>query len=71
MTGRQARPVRVRLSGDRDDIQAVAGALAQIGGLDVISESAPRRNLRDPGDRVYLTVLVRPVAGSPATGGEQ
>jgi hypothetical protein len=33
-------------------------------GIDVIEQSAPDPNRRDPGERVYLTVVVR-------TGGDQ
>jgi hypothetical protein len=45
--------VKVRLSGAAQDIEVVAGLLAGA----VIEESGQYPNRRDPGVRVYLTVL--------------
>lgn len=57
MTGRPGTApgvVKVRLSGDRDDIERAAAALA--GRFEVLDRSAPRPNRYDPGERVYLTL---------------
>ena len=58
--------VKVRLSGAAGDVAMVAALLTDYNGcgIDVIEQSAPYPNRRDPGERVYLTVLVR-------TGGDQ
>ncbi len=45
--------VKVRLSGASQDIEFVAELLVGM----VIDRSAPYPNRRDPGQRVYLTVL--------------
>jgi hypothetical protein len=52
--------VKVRLSGDLADIEALAALLSAGLGQDVeqIERSTPYLNRRDPGVRVYLTVLV-------------
>ncbi|WP_067812660.1 hypothetical protein [Actinomadura kijaniata] len=51
-----SRLVKIRLSGQSDD---VAGVIDQItAGLDVADVSAPYPNRRDPGVRRYLTVVV-------------
>jgi hypothetical protein len=52
--------VKVRLSGELADIEAVAMVLgAGLGqAIEQIERSAPYPNRRDPGVRVYLTVLV-------------
>ena len=65
MSGEQARPVRVRLSGDAASIEAVARLLRSTGqaaGVDVLFQTGPRPNRLDPGVRIYLGLLV--------TGGE-
>jgi hypothetical protein len=62
--------VKIRLSGAPDDIEVVA---ALIGGglgrdLEQIDRSAPYPNRRDPGARVYLTVLINAdLIGRPAS----
>ena len=66
MTAPVARPVRVRVSGHQADVEAVAAVLAgtmPAGAVDVVAVSAPRRNRRDPGVRVYLAALI--VASHP------
>jgi hypothetical protein len=57
--------VKVRLSGDRADIDTIAAALA--GTCEVLDRSGPRPNSYDPGERVYLTVRTGPArpAGPP------
>ena len=67
MTGEQARPVRVRLSGQPGDVEAVARVLRAAGGrarVDVLFQTGPRPNRQDPGVRIYLGLLV-------TGGGEQ
>ena len=56
--------VKVRLSGDRADIEAAAAALAGI--CEVLDRSGPRPNRYDLGERVYLTIRTGPagLAGS-------
>jgi len=49
--------VKIRLSGELDDIGALAAVLAAAG-VEVIDRSGPRANRYDPGERVYLTVRV-------------
>lgn len=46
--------VKVRLSGT--DTGRLAGEIAELDGWTVLDRSVPRRNRRDPGERVYLTV---------------
>ena len=61
MTGPQARPVRVRLSGDDASLQAVARLLRTAGrqaGVEVLFQTGPRPNRLDPGVRIYLGLLV-------------
>ena len=57
--------IKVRLSGDRADIEVVAAVLA--GTCMVLDRSGPRPNHYDPGERIYLTVRIGPprTAGSP------
>jgi hypothetical protein len=56
--------VKVRLSGDRADIETVVAALAAC--CEVLDRSGPRPNRYDPGERVYLTIRTGPaVSGSP------
>lgn len=50
--------VKVRLSGDPDDIEALAASIGEH--HQVLSRSAPRPNRRDPGVRVYLDILPAP-----------
>jgi len=47
--------VKVRLSGGARDIEALTAILASVG-AEIIERSGPRRNRRDPGERMYLTV---------------
>ena len=66
MTG-QDRPapgvVQVRLSGDQDDAAALAGVLAAVPGLQILSgPDGPYPNRRQPGHRLYLTVRLTPAA---------
>jgi hypothetical protein len=50
--------VKVRLSGDRADLDTVAAVLA--GSCEVLDRSGPRPNDYDPGERVYLIVRTGP-----------
>jgi hypothetical protein len=50
--------VKVRLSGDRADIEAAAAALAGI--CEVLDRSGFRPNRYDPGERLYLTIRTGP-----------
>ena len=54
--------VKVRLSGAAGDVAMVAALLTGNDGrgIDVIEQSAPYPNRRDPGERVYLTVRIGP-----------
>jgi hypothetical protein len=55
--------VGVRLSGDQADADALAGMLAALPGVEILSRSAGRPNRYDPGERVSLPVRVtRPAA---------
>jgi hypothetical protein len=58
-TGQAPDVVKVRLSGEPDDVSAMAEILTYIEPIEVLSESGPRPNRREPGKRVYLTVRVR------------
>ena len=51
--------VKVRLSGDRADIESIAAMLA--GACEVLDRSRARPNDYDPGERVYLTIRTDPV----------
>jgi hypothetical protein len=67
MTGEQARPVRVRLSGQPGDVEAVARLLRASGqgaGVEVLFQTGPRPNRLDPGVRIYLGLLV--TGGDPS-----
>ena len=62
MTGQAGQApgvVKVRLSGELADIETVAALLGSgLGhGIEQIERSAPYPNRRDPGVRVYVTVL--------------
>ena len=50
--------VKVRLSGDRADIEIAAAVLAAM--FAVLDQSRPRPNDYDPGERVYLTIRTDP-----------
>jgi hypothetical protein len=54
--------VKVRLSGSAADVGLMVrlfGTLAAKGGfMEVLEQSSPYPNRRDPGERVYLTVLL-------------
>ena len=51
--------VKIRLAGDPADLTHLAQLLARAGGaVEVIEESAPYANRRDPGCRLYLTVRI-------------
>jgi hypothetical protein len=50
--------VKVRLSGERAGIEAVAAILAGI--CQVLDRSGPRPNCHDPGERIYLTIRIGP-----------
>lgn len=63
MTGQEGLApgvVKIRLSGELADIEAVAAVLGSAlgGGIGQIERSVPYANRRDPGVRVYLTVWV-------------
>ena len=59
LTAQQAPGVvKVRLSGDRADIDTVAAMLADT--CEVLARSGPRPNDYDPGERVYLTIRISP-----------
>lgn len=68
MTGqtRQAPGVvKVRLSGVAEDLEVVAEILSGYpdAGVEVLDQSSPRRNRRDPGQRVYLTLRITEPSG--------
>ena len=54
--------VKVRLSGASGDVAVVAALLTDYDGcgIEVIEQSAPYPNRRDPGERVYLIVRIGP-----------
>ena len=54
--------VKIRLSGAAGDAAVVAVLLTGYDGcgIDVIEQSAPYPNRRDPGERVYLTAWIGP-----------
>ena len=55
--------VQVRLNGDQDDAAAMAGVLAAVPGLEVLTgPDGPYPNRRSPGHRLYLTVRLTPAA---------
>jgi hypothetical protein len=57
--------VKIRLSGDPADTALLAAVIAASPAVEVIEQSAPYPNRRDPGERVYLTVRVdRPGGGA-------
>ncbi len=57
--------VQVRLTGDQDDGAAVAGVLAAVPGLEVLSgPDGPYPNRRQPGHRFYLTVRLIPATAT-------
>jgi len=65
VTGQAGQPagvVKVRLSGTAGDVAVVAALLTGYDGcgIDVIEQSAPYPDRRDPGERVYLTVRIGP-----------
>jgi hypothetical protein len=47
--------VKVRLSGEREDLYRFAALLA-LHGIEVLGSDGPRPDRRDPGVRLYLTV---------------
>jgi hypothetical protein len=61
--GQGSGVVKVRLSGDEASIEAAAAVLAGW----TLDRSAPYPNRRDPGHRVYLTLLIT----SAPTGADQ
>ena len=53
--------VQVRLNGGQDDGAALAGVLAAVPGLEVLTgPDGPYPNRRDAGERVYLTARICP-----------
>ena len=60
--GQAAGQVKIRLSGASGDVAMVAALLTGYDGrgIDVIEQSAPYPNRRDPGERIYLTVRIGP-----------
>lgn len=71
MTGQAGQApgvVRVRLSGAPEDLEVVAEVLGGYpgAGVEVLDQSAPYPNRRDPGQRVYLTLrITEPPEGRP------
>jgi hypothetical protein len=49
--------VRIRLSGEREDLTKLAAAITALPGLTVTAMSL-RENYRDPGMRGYLTAVI-------------
>jgi len=63
--------VKVRLSGDTTSLGIVLGLLvsaAQDGGAEIAEQSALYPNRRDPGCRVYLTLVLPPEEESRSRG---
>lgn len=61
--------VKVRLSGDRPDVDALAAVLANDPAVEILTgPGGPRRNRREPGHRVYLTVRIPPWVVKPRQG---
>ena len=60
--------VQVRLNGDQDDAAAMAGVLAAVPGLEILTgPDGPYPNRRQPGHRLYLTLrLTPPITNVPA-----
>jgi hypothetical protein len=56
--------VKVRLSGDASCAALLAAIIGASPAVDVIEQSAPYPNRRDPGERVYLTVRVATPGGA-------
>ena len=54
--------VKVRLSGDVADMDMVTAMLAAAG-AEILDQSAPRPNRRDPGERIYLTIRIEAKGG--------
>ncbi|MGO9078137.1 MAG: hypothetical protein ACLQDY_03735 [Streptosporangiaceae bacterium] len=67
MTGAGQAPgvVKLRLMGSAEDCAAVADEMEPW----TAERSAPYPNRRDPGVRVYLTLMVRATQGRPQIGG--
>jgi hypothetical protein len=58
--------VLVRLLGSRSDLAALAGLVAGLPGVEILTAHGPRPNRRDPGERVYLTVRIdQPPGAAP------
>lgn len=53
-TGPAGPVAEVRLSGDLAVCDVLAAILAAFPGVSITGQSAPRRNHRDPGHRIYL-----------------
>jgi hypothetical protein len=55
--------VTVRLSGGKPELDALAAIMASDPAMGILTgPSGPRRNRREPGHRLYLTVRVQPHA---------
>jgi hypothetical protein len=50
--------VQVRLLGSRPALAALAGLVAGLPGVEILTARGPRPNRYDPGERVYLTVRI-------------
>ena len=50
--------VQVRLLGSRPDLAALAGLVAGLPEVEILTAWGPRPNRYDPGERVYLTVRI-------------
>jgi hypothetical protein len=61
--------VNVRLSGQPQDTDALMAALERLAAgqpaarIEILTQSAPYTNRRDPGQRLYLTVRVETATG--------
>ena len=63
VAGPAPEEVKVRLSGDLADIEAVTAVLARC--CEVLDRSGPRPNRYDPGQRMYLTVRTGTAPAGP------
>ncbi len=57
--------VQVRLLGARPELAALAGLVAALPGVEILTAHGPRPNRYDPGERVYLTVRIGQAGEAP------